>query len=1038
MSGSFWKFGQDYSNESSISKILDRAFIKIEKPLKKESSDTLDDTNNDEEKLEADESLPNSEAGFKNYKPNLEILDELLDDEELYTELMCSNFKLLIYIKYPEVLLRLLDYVKFDEHVKDEENPSDNGDSESDDDNESDGFPKEEESDDRNDSDGTVSEVSEDNSVTLPVVMEEQVEVQRAHVAAEVLSAEVWAISSAIMEQEEFLEKLWSIMDHSVPLSIETSTYFMKINERLLDMDITGMVSFILGQENLVDRFLNHIDNPPLLDFLLKVISSDKPDAPTGVIECVKSQNLIPRLIDCLSNEHDASIQTAAADFLKAFVTISGNCNNEIASGIGPNELTRQLVSRDIMEKLINNMLDGGTALSNSVGIIIELIRKNNSDYDFVQVLYTTLETHPPSDKDPIYLGPLITLFAEYMPKFTKLLRDTNSTMLRTSFGNIEPLGFERFKVCELIAELLHCSNMSLLNELKAESIINERDAERVRLLSLAKDSEGTTPVNNNDIDIEDISVTEKLNSLDLKTDDNDEVSSAADGSVTKVASEEGDTDVEVLEGDVIDDSEELEKQIRDYPTPGDLLKMSLYDTKIVTDILNMFFSFPWNNFLHNVVFDIIQQIFNGPLKTGYNVFLLKDLLVNIKISKLIIEGDKKSSLYEEKTDFRLGYMGHLTLIGEEILKLAAYIEETKISFSNTDIMDALNNTEWINYADTTLADTREKYETPLGECVDEILGFENQEGEDGTSFDSVEISPELLGNDVEEYYTENNGDDEDYNIEFNNSSMLNSFHQSSEFGDDDDEDDEREVVGYDDEDPGNYDPYNDDTGTRYYEYTDPDGTTTKLNFSLNNIEHEPSDFTKMKPYGTKLDDHANKKDKRDKSGQSVAKPFSWKNIRTQAVPAEPEIHDEDIFQHQFEHDCLNDDDNDAYLDPNDDGQSYSKLNNPLYSDMMDLHSLQRTKGLYYSRSLPLDDSEPEEETIDEEEAEEDNFSDDSDFGLEDDLGNDIYGNGKDDGNDIYSLCRTTSKDNLSWDEDEQERLEGMVNYTNRWKDHSN
>lgn len=29
MSGSFWKFGQDYSTESAISKLLNRAFIKI-------------------------------------------------------------------------------------------------------------------------------------------------------------------------------------------------------------------------------------------------------------------------------------------------------------------------------------------------------------------------------------------------------------------------------------------------------------------------------------------------------------------------------------------------------------------------------------------------------------------------------------------------------------------------------------------------------------------------------------------------------------------------------------------------------------------------------------------------------------------------------------------------------------------------------------------------------------------------------------------------------------------------------------------------
>lgn len=35
---------------------------------------------------------------------------------------------------------------------------------------------------------------------------------------------------------------------------------------------------------------------------------------------------------------------------------------------------------------------------------------------------------------------------------------------MRTTLGEQMPLGFERLKICELFAELLHCSNMSNLN----------------------------------------------------------------------------------------------------------------------------------------------------------------------------------------------------------------------------------------------------------------------------------------------------------------------------------------------------------------------------------------------------------------------------------------------------------------------------------------------------------------------------------------------------------------------------------------------
>ena len=138
-------------------------------------------------------------------------------------------------------------------------------------------------------------------------------------------------------------------------------------------------------------------------------------------------------------------------------------------------------------------MLRGGNPLTVGVGMIIEVIRKNNSDYD------PDVGAGPdsqPSSNDPIYLGTLLRCFAKRVPDFMDLLlspthavADGNSQItikrqeLGVAFGNkIEPLGFDRFKTCELMAELLHCSNMGLLNERGSEQYVRERDQERERL----------------------------------------------------------------------------------------------------------------------------------------------------------------------------------------------------------------------------------------------------------------------------------------------------------------------------------------------------------------------------------------------------------------------------------------------------------------------------------------------------------------------------------------------------------------------------
>ncbi|CAI7349577.1 CRE_collapsed_G0028560.mRNA.1.CDS.1 [Saccharomyces cerevisiae] len=161
MSGSFWKFGQDFGSQSPLAKLLNRAFIKIDdKPTKDE---------------EEEYKLPNREEDYKAYKPNLSLLNDLLDDEELYTELMCSNFKLLVYLKYLN---------GEEEELENEENDS----------------------------------ASEDTRVTLPHELEEHDDTRRARIAAEILSADVWPISSALIENEGLLAKL--LVDPQATFSI--------------------------------------------------------------------------------------------------------------------------------------------------------------------------------------------------------------------------------------------------------------------------------------------------------------------------------------------------------------------------------------------------------------------------------------------------------------------------------------------------------------------------------------------------------------------------------------------------------------------------------------------------------------------------------------------------------------------------------------------------------------------------------------------------------------------------------------------------
>lgn len=653
----------------------------------------------------------------------------------------------------------------------------------------------------------------------------------------------------------------------------------------------------------------------------------------------------MPTLLSFLGPEHSWATQTSAGDFMKAIITVSANASQNEQTCIGPNELTRQLVSKPCIEQLISYMLGGGNALTVGVGIVIEVIRKNNSDYDpDVGAEASSI----PSSRDPIYLGTLLRLFAEHVPEFGSLIMNApvQRARLDSTFGDkIEPLGFDRFKTCELMAELLHCSNMGLLNEVGSEELIAARDAERQRLrvegkLSAMRGEElpssaddltmrisHSSPVDegrrleitniSEDDGFEEVAhsaemtedtshefvkaeeeipsgqpasflekdeddfVDEPLTSPRLKAssdpaaqpqfdepdmvvaplspskqkaaeidelplspskaekvedlvddmqksmlEDKPEETESADTTMstagetdslstpieTPPASSVAESDAAPNEGEASQaaaveltpeaesaksaetEAEEAEKpaplfskstdaaegapseqaeapdsqapksqdadvpaaaeaddsaqplpeagdasivvghegqpQTEDLsnvqPVVGDFLKMQFVEHGVVSTILSFFFRYPWNNFLHNVVYDIVQQVFNGPMDRGFNPTLAISLFEAADITSQIINGQRASEESQLKSKTRMGYMGHLTLIAEEVVK---FTERHPPELLSETVLQKVMDQEWINYVEGALAETRERDNAILGGVRPEVALSNRQAG---------------------------------------------------------------------------------------------------------------------------------------------------------------------------------------------------------------------------------------------------------------------------------------------------------------------
>ncbi|KAH9431551.1 hypothetical protein MCOR02_008841 [Pyricularia oryzae] len=838
--------------------------------------------------------------------------EELLDESDLIQELKQHNTKLLEYIRKREVLEKLLDYA-----VAPKLEPV--------------AVPDKKEEDGKGKAPAfSFSRPRASSRATEPGSEEEEAEKRRnkyAFVASEILSSDNWSVIEALMDVQnrDLLHTFWKFLQRPSPLDPLQASYFTKVNETLFDKKTEEMITFLKTVDGAVPNMLRHVDSPMVMDLLLKIITLERTDAGHGIVEWLFTKDVMPSLLSFLGPENSWATQTSAGDFMKAIITVSANASQNEQTCIGPNELTRQLVSKPCVEQLIGYMLGGGNALTVGVGIVIEVIRKNNSDYD---PDVGAEANSVPSSRDPIYLGTLLRMFAESVPKFMNLIMiGEEKPHFESTFGErIQPLGFDRFKTCELMAELLHCSNMGLLNEVGSEALIAARDAERHRLRaqgSLTAIRGEEAPTSGDDLTMrlgsspperrleitnisDDDGFEEVTNAAEMREDTSHEFVKAeeeipqslpassfldkdeddfvdeplssprlnvSDSKVEEQHFEEPDMVVQPLSprklataelakteptdspesnptshkvtttikeiegmvlggesGDAQSDGSDvmmtdasslpihtptssvsetapgspkqseasasdakppgttsgpLEPQPEDIPAPlfsssptkptadsttqgssststeekstdtkaddasggvtattgaqesgdesiivgheveptatdsdqikpvvGDFLKMQFVDYKVVPTILSFFFKYPWNNFLHNVVYDVVQQVFNGPMNRGFNPTLAISLFESADITAQIINGQLTSEQSEAKTKTRMGYMGHLTLIAEEVVK---FNERHPPELLSETVLEKVMSPEWSNYVEGPLAETRERDNAILG-----------------------------------------------------------------------------------------------------------------------------------------------------------------------------------------------------------------------------------------------------------------------------------------------------------------------------------
>ncbi|KAL4068116.1 SIT4 phosphatase-associated protein-domain-containing protein [Scleroderma citrinum] len=722
-------------------------------------------------------------------------LEAILDEDDLLQECKSQNTRLIDYFQRVDVLKRLLGYVT-----------------------------------------GQIEGQEERGRFKYP------------YVATEVLCSEIWSIvETCVNNAEELLAPFWETVLDRPPEDMKTemvmASHFAKIGSVFLTKKPAEMLAFIQSQPNIVERLLCHVETPSIVDLLVRIIQLDEQPGGAGVLEWLSKEQLMGRLISLLSPAHSSDVHAVVSELIKGIISMAAPSPGAgLTDGLqnlpASNRFARELARRDSISTLVGYILqefkeDSSTgqhsddmqhsdhsnnpgyelpdthsttsSVVHSISVIIELIRKNNSDY-FEPYLFHTLRNRLIQVQQQlqgtdnareilenamkemvdrmgvVHLGPLLDIMSERLPDFQRCLRQPRSSqgLVPTTVGLLRPLTFERYRICELYAELLHCSNMSLLNRSSEHDYLYDSEGRlqgglssleqlaRVIAIGSGDDQERENedaqdeiepalelPIHNprsssmldSDDDMsedpgssDDDAMEEIVMDDMVAKDHSTENSESHSGSPSVVvhsspiaisspvplesATQGSNHQSPINEGSVTSSpvskshsSRRSSKRmmtselISEVPV-GEGMKQVFLNQSVLPTLLDLFFEFPWNNFLHSVVYDFIHQVLTGRVDGGLNRELTIALFRDARLMQRIVEGQKQNDAESVKPkSVRLGYMGHLTLMSEDVITaLEHYPPELRLTIERY-----APQPEWNEYVTGRYDETKKRDTSLLG-----------------------------------------------------------------------------------------------------------------------------------------------------------------------------------------------------------------------------------------------------------------------------------------------------------------------------------
>ncbi|ORZ24411.1 SIT4 phosphatase-associated protein-domain-containing protein [Absidia repens] len=279
-----------------------------------------------------------------------------------------------------------------------------------------------------------------------------------AWLVSEIMASTIPAIMDVLVYQhKELLTVYWALLYQNYRLTQQQVVYFVKVNQALLTRRPGDMIQFISCLSDLLPQWIYHMGDPQgsqLADLLVSLVQCELNAEDTGIIKWLHQHGLIQLLVEQLDASVDPMMHSIAQQILCDIVRLSQTSHQEMAT-IGTNDLIADLSSKETMTRLLDIMLDtsGLNAIDSFIcgaKLLINLIRYNDERH---------LEDTPLSDTSDISTNSKI--LANILICCTSRLEDFLYLLENPRSKQPARLGMERLVLLELIAEWIHCANLT-------------------------------------------------------------------------------------------------------------------------------------------------------------------------------------------------------------------------------------------------------------------------------------------------------------------------------------------------------------------------------------------------------------------------------------------------------------------------------------------------------------------------------------------------------------------------------------------------